>query len=214
MTRLSWFSAAALALLGLAGGLFAVPREIRQVPLVAPLETIPGVLRDWQAVDQGEPEMLPQDRAAPAQLVRAYRNGTQMVWVTVGYYPSQVRQRPASQELLYPGQGWSELTARSVTVPLDGISGRVIPANLVVMRGRGREFAVLYWYQVGARTVASDHWNRALLLYNRLVNRRDDGALVRIASPVPEGTGPESVFAEQVEFVQAFYPELLRRLPH
>ena len=37
-----------------------------------------------------------------------------------------------------------------------------------------------------ASAVASDHWYRARLLYNRLVHGRTDGALVRIASPAGE----------------------------
>lgn len=55
-----------------------------------------------------------------------------------------------------------------------------------------------------------DHWYRLLLFYNRVVRRRAEGALVRIASPIPEGVTPAAVLATQTAFLEAFYPDLLR----
>lgn len=214
MARRALFFATALALLGIAGGLLLLPHDAREVPLAAPLDLIPITFKGWTGANHVPAEVLRVDPQVPEHLFRTYQNGTQTVWVSVGYYPNQAEgRRPPAQELLFPGQGWSTLSARPVRIPLDGGSTRSIPANLLLMQTADRQVAILYWYQVRGRSIASDHWYRTLVLYHRLAHRRADGALVRIASPVPEGADPAAVVARQAEFIQAFYPELLRSLP-
>ena len=81
------------------------------------------------------------------------------------------------------------------------------------MEADGRSVAILYWYQIGRHSIGSDHGYRARLLFNRLVLGRGDGALIRVASPVPSTQDVTRVVARQMEFVRVFYPELLRSLP-
>jgi hypothetical protein len=51
-------------------------------------------------------------------------------------------------------------------------------------------------------------------LWNRIVHRRADGTLVRVAIPVPEDVSPSALIADHAEFFRAFVPELSRSLPH
>ena len=44
---------------------------------------------------------------------------------------------------------------------------------------------ILYWYQLHGGTIGSDHLYRARLMWNRIVHRRADGALIRVASAAP-----------------------------
>jgi EpsI family protein len=98
-------------------------------------------------------------------------------------------------------------------VPAGGRLERSVPASLLVMRSPEQRVAVLYWYQLPGRAVASDHGYRALLLYNRLVHRRADGALVRVAAPVRAGDDVRAIVTKQVSFIQAIYPDVLGSLP-
>lgn len=214
MKRHGMFFTVALALLGITGGLLIMPRDVTDIPLVAPFAGFPITLKGWTGSTHVPPEVLPIDPRVPDHLLRTYQNGTMTVWVSVGYYPNQAEgRRPPAQELLFPGRGWSTLTTRTVRIPLDERLSRSIPANLLVMRTGDRQTAILYWYQVQTASIASDHWYRALLLYKRLVHRRAEGALVRIASPMLGEMDPASVLVVQTEFIQAFYPELLAMLP-
>jgi EpsI family protein len=152
------------------------------------------------------------DAGAQESLLRAYDDGAGQVWVAVGYYPYQAEgQRPAAQELLRPGRGWNELTEERVRLRPAGADP--LDANLVVMRTGELRVAVLYWYQIGARSIASDHGYRAFLIYNRLIHRRSEGALVRVGLPVAAAEDPAAAVARAVEFVRGFYPELVRALP-
>jgi EpsI family protein len=214
MTRLVAFSLGALALLGAAGGAIVAASPVPEVPLARPLDTIPGSLDGWRGADRVPAAILPEDRLALDQLRRTYSRDGRAVWVAVAYYPYQAEGlRPPAVQLLYPHRGWSELETRATRISMNGSVQPSLPANLVLMSNPDGRVAVLYWYQLGRRTLASDHWYRGQLLYGRLINRRADGALVRLASSVPPDGEPGEAVTIMTRFLQAFYPALLDALP-
>jgi EpsI family protein len=157
--------------------------------------------------------VLPVDPRASAQLLRTYRNGDRTLWISVSYYPLQSEGHGPALELLYPNRGWSVLSARTIRIPLREPGAQSIPANLVLIREGGQGLAILYWYQVQGHSIASDHWYRALLVYNRLIHHRGDGAFIRVAAVIPDATGAEATVDQAMAFIQAFYPEIMRSLP-
>ena len=214
MTREAMFLTLTLLLIGAAGGLLLLPNPVEPVPLVAPFERFPSTLDGWSGSEGVPTNALPPDPRAVHTLAMTYRRGDQEVWASVGYYPVQAEgQRPPARQLLFPGGGWSELSEQTVQIALDTGGASTLPANLILMRTSSGRRAVLYWYQVRSRSIASDHWYRAALLYNRAVHGRADGALIRVAAAMPDATDPSAVLATQMRFVRAFHPELLRSLP-
>jgi EpsI family protein len=214
MRREVVFSLIALALLAATGAAVAVPMGRAEVPLRASLETIPDVLPGWGAAGDAPAGVLTPDTRAPNRLVRGYAGPAGPVWVMVEYFPSQDEtRRAAAREFVFSGGGWSQIAEREVTFPLRAEDGRGLVANLVLVEVGGRRYAIGYWYQIGLSAMASDHWYRAHLLYNRLVRGRSDGALVRIASPLASGEDGAAALARQAEFLRVFYPALLRSLP-
>lgn len=211
--RRTSFFLLAIGLIGATAAVSNLPRETDQPPGNATLKPIPTVLPGWSTSDRAPTGVMRSDPSAETEIVRAYQNGTQTLWLSIGYYAHQDQGRhPAARKVLFPGGGWN-LNEKSTRIALDGRTGRTIPATLVVMESGDRSLAVLYWYQIGRHSVGSDHWYRARLLLNRLIRGRSDAVLVRIASPVPNARDVAPVVAKQMEFVQVFYPELLRSLP-
>ena len=210
MRRLMLASVVA-TLLGLAGGaLLARPDVPAADPPAASLARWREALPGWRPTVDPPASVLAADRRASASLVRGYLNGTATVWLALDYYPDQQpNARPAARHLVFAGHGWTELRERTHAVPLREPAGATLPTTLVEMRRDDERYALLYWYQAGARSAASDHGYRLLALYNRLVRGRRDGALVRVAVRVGEG-GLPAALAKQAEFVNVFYPELLR----
>jgi EpsI family protein len=138
-----------------------------------------------------------------------------MAWFAVGFYPNQTEgRRPATRSLVFPSSGWTDLSEETVSLPMAGPNGRALAANLVMVRRGDRRVAILYWYQLAGATIESDHFYRAQLLWNRLVHRRADGSLVRVAIPVPVAVDPSALIADHAELIRAFVPELSRILPH
>lgn len=213
MSRQARFVTLAVALIAIAGVLIAADPGVGDTALRAPLEEIPLVLGAWSAGPLADTDAFRQDPGAREHLARTYRDGQRTVRLAVDYYPQQTeRHRPAARELLFPGQGWSELTEQRVH--LAGTrADRSLEANLVVMRAPVARMAVLYWYQIGARSIAGDHWYRAALVYHRLVERRADGALVRVGVPLAGTEDAAVAVARHADFVRALYPPLVRVLP-
>jgi EpsI family protein len=204
-------SAAATLLVLATGALLARPDAPVADPPAALArwrEALPG----WRPTADPPASVLAADQRAAASLVRGYLNGTATVWLALDYYPDQQpNARPAARHLVFAGRGWTEFRERPYAVPLREPAGATLPATLVEMRQDAERYALLYWYQAGTRSTASDHGYRLLALYNRLVHGRREGALVRVAVRVGEG-GLAEALAKQVEFVNAFYPELLRAM--
>ena len=212
VTRQRRFALVTVVLFVLTGTALALPRAARDMPLPLPLDAIPTALGEWRPGPPPPDEILPQDPRAASELVRGYTDGTRMTWVAIGYYPNQTdTRRPATGILVYPSRGWTDLSSESVSIPLAGAPA--LPANLVLVRRGDQRVMILYWYQVPGGTIRSDHLYRARLMWNRIVHRRADGALVRVAAPLPTGVSPAQVIAQQAEFLRAFLPELSRSLP-
>ena len=213
MTRQGRFVLVTVALFVLSGTALALPRSARDMPLPQPLDAIPTALGEWRPAAPPSDEILPRDPRATDSLARGYTDGTRTSWVAVGYYPNQTdTRRPATGNLVYPSSGWTDLSSETVSIPLSGAPA--LPANLILVRREDRRVVILYWYQLPGGTIGSDHLYRARLMWNRIVHRRADGALVRVAAAVPPDGSPAQVIAQQAEFLEAFLPELSRRLPH
>jgi len=213
MRRLSVAAAGALAvgLLGAAGAVLAVPRPPELVRQAYP-EALPRVLGTWKAIAEEPPADIPGDTNASAQMRRTYAAGNRRLWVSVLYYARQAgRTRLPAGELLYPHSGWTEQEIRLDGLPVE--AGAPMSANLLVTRFDRQRYAVVYWYQVGSRNIASDHFYRALVMYNRIVQQRSDAALVRVLMPV-DNEGGLAVAREQIsQFVRVFQPALAGTLP-
>jgi EpsI family protein len=203
----------ALGLLAVTAVVLSIPLEAREVRRRPQFEMIPTTLGAWTGSSQVPTDAVPVDSIAREHLSRTYRSGDHTVWLSVGYYPSQSDgNRPAVQELLYPRRGWTMLTERALDIALDS-SGRTLAANRVVMHTGHRAVAVVYWYQMGQHSIASHHWYRAHLVYNRLRHGRADVALVRVVTPVVGSGDGVAELSTQASFIKAFYPELLRSIP-
>ena len=200
-----------MALLGAAGAFAFGPTAATEAPLAEPLGSLPAALGAWREAGDVPVDVLPADPHVQDALRAGYRRDGDTVWVAVGHYADTAEgSRPLAEELLFPGRGWTELTTREVTIPLEG--ARSLPANLLVKRTSDRGVALLYWWQIGAWSVASDHWCRTILLYRRLMRRPARAALVRVAAAVPDAGDPAAAVAAETAFIRVFYPELLSRL--
>ncbi|MBI2216466.1 MAG: EpsI family protein [Candidatus Rokubacteria bacterium] len=197
------------------GALARVPASVSERPLAEALTALPRVLGGWTATDEDVPACaMPRDRGAREHLLRTYRRAGQTVWMSVVYYPVQEHGlRLRAPELLLAANGSIELTAQWADVPVDDGARRSIPARLVLTRLAGCDAALLYWYKLGARAIASDHAYRAFLLVNRVLHGRSDGALVRVASPTPDASQIAAIVDAQKDFTRLLHAELLRMLP-
>jgi EpsI family protein len=207
MSELRHRSSTALALIAAAGILVGVLGSRPTPPPPPSLVHVPLVIAGWTGHERSSAGPLTPDPQALRHLVRIYERDDRITWLAVDYYADQVEgQRAVARHLVFPPSGVNEVTER--VVRLDSVT-----ANLVSMRRGADRFATVYWYQLPGHAVAGDHWYRALLLWRRLAHGRADGALVRVAFPVPDGTAAEAALDTRADLLRALAAELTRRLP-
>jgi EpsI family protein len=209
MTDLARRSSTALALIAAAGVLFGLVAQRPTPPPEPDLALVALTLAGWAGRDGAVAGPLSPDRQAARHLVRTYARSHHVTWLAVDYYADQREgQRAVARHLVFPPRGVNEVVERTVRM-----AGTDITANLVTMRRGDQRSATLYWYQLPGRAVADDHWYRGLLLWRRLVHRRGDGALVRIAFPLPDAASVGAALDERADLVRELTAELSRRLP-
>lgn len=203
------------ATLGLLVGTLALVRLLppgREGALSASLETFPPAFGQWREVvpDGWDPPGRPP--TASATLFRAYRNGSQPpVALYVAYWK---RQEPG--ELAFtarraaPGRGWDFVREDLVRLPAPSRWGPEVEVTRTLYERRGERQLVTYWYiQPGRRTIGSRYWGRAWMLWDYLVGRRSDVALIRVATSA-DRTAPWGSFELHRAFIREALPALER----
>ncbi|MEW5979031.1 MAG: exosortase-associated EpsI family protein [Acidobacteriota bacterium] len=99
----------------------------------------------------------------------------------VGFAARQTgRMRILSPALTFPGN-----ILKSDVVRLTDEEGRVFAARQIICQQAARHpQALLFWYQIGSNSYASEYWYRGALFVRRFVSASTTAAVVRIASPL------------------------------
>lgn len=105
----------------------------------------------------------------------------------VAYYQSQKKGQSAhSPKTCLPGGGWEMKSLTEMSIAGQG-TGRMFPANRVVIQKGDTRQVVLYWFKQRDRLVTDEYLVKALLFWDSLTKRRSDGALIRLVAPLLPG---------------------------
>ncbi|MEW6428253.1 MAG: VPLPA-CTERM-specific exosortase XrtD [Thermodesulfobacteriota bacterium] len=130
------------------------------------------------------------------------------VGLYLGYYLDQSEGNLIhSPKHCMPGSGWLPVDDRRERI--DTGDGAVTVNAYTLQKGLDRQLAY-FWYQGRGRVVAGEFHDRALMIYDSLVRRRSDGALVRVTGPASD---LETARTKQQAFVRELLPVLDRFLP-
>jgi EpsI family protein len=182
----------------------------------AALSALPTQLGYWTGYDEPSFDeetlrVLGVDTYVNRSYVPASPAGPGPVGLYIGYYGSQ-RQGDAIHSPLncLPGTGWQPIERARVEVPAAGASAPFEANRLLVQKGRDRQL-VVYWYEGRGRRVASEYWNKALLIADAVRINRTDGSLVRLMTPVLDSR--QASEQRILDFATLLVPELDRTLP-
>ncbi len=185
---------------------------VQAVPALAPLSSIPASINGWTGRDlPAWDDSIVKVLGADEYVNRRYiRDGASVADLYVGYYSSQ-KQGDAihSPQNCLPGSGWEPVSAERVD--LDVAGARAIRVNRYVVQKDLDKQVVLYWYQGRGRVIANEYANRAYLIFDSLRLRRNDGALVRVMSPVLTTTDAAS--RDAASFAASVFPRLSQVIP-
>jgi EpsI family protein len=184
----------------------------RHVPLVNDLETISKELGPYQTVERSWVDFY-VDRKAERSISRIYEGPhEQPIELFIGYRSYQTGEdRLISPKLIFP-EKWEYAAMDHVVVAVGGYPS-VDAIWLDTKKGPERRL-VLYWYQLRGRAFATDVRYRFEQLRGALLERRSDGAVIRLATPIGEYEALEQARKRLERFAANLYPELLRVLPN
>ena len=168
------------------------------------------LMRVYSPISPNGPD--PQGGVKPDQLI--IDSGDQFqsspIWLYVGYYHSQrTGATYHSPKNCLPGAGWQFIESDYVTVPLAPSS--IVTINRVLIQKGLERQVILYWYQDRGRTVASEYWAKAYMIWDAMMFNRTDGSLVRVSIPVVKS--PEAAYQQGLRFLQDVWPTLVEYLP-
>jgi EpsI family protein len=129
----------------------------------------------------------------------------------VGYRASQNGgERISSPKLILP-EHWNFEWIKPALVEKG--NGASIQGNWMLTRSGSAARLVLYWYEVGGKTIAGELSYRIEQARRSIFERRSDGAAVRLATPVAQDESVEQAQQRLLNFSSVLYPELARLLP-
>lgn len=161
--------------------------SFERVPSHRGLHTFPREIDGWTGTDVPMDGKTLQVLGPGDFLSRTYRSASETLPIElfVAYYPSQrTGDTIHSPQNCMPGAGWTVLSMDHVELSNDEHQKAVTSNRLVFAKGMDRVL-VLYWYQAHGRTTPSEYWAKYYLVRDSMVMQRTDGAIVRIAAPIP-----------------------------
>lgn len=107
-----------------------------------------------------------------------------------------------------PGGGWriTSHEVRSRELP----DGDTLNYNRLIIENRGHRQLVYYWYDQRGRKVANEFIMKLWLIFDAVVKKRSDGAMLRLMTPVEDETGiagAEEKLNAMVDRLHDFLPE-------
>lgn len=207
--------AAALMLAG-AGAWQAVPSRDDAVVSRDPFTLFPRRIGDWVS---GPPQRLDADveavLAADDYHAAIFRKPGEAAHMDlfIAWYKDQLKGGTHSPEVCLPGAGWEIARLEQVQSPVADPAGRPFTLNRAIIQKGAARMLVYYWFdQQGSRTASGfvAKWN---LTVGKLVDGRNDGALVRLITPIGADE-PEAVAEARLnEMLRDALPSLPRFLP-
>jgi EpsI family protein len=111
-----------------------------------------------------------------------------------------------------PGGGW-QIASHDIEKTTTS-SGAPMTYNRLIIQNRDARQLVYYWYDQRGRKVANEFTMKFWLIFDAVVKKRSDGALVRLITPVSNEQGVEAadaylqeIMAEMDEFLPEYVPE-------
>jgi len=178
-------------------------KKHKTAPLSQALLIIPG----WHMIkstslDPKVTEVLKLDDYLNA----TYYDGKKSVGLYVGYYLTTKKVGAAHDPMVcFPGQGWQISNSDSSKLKINVDASGFLSYSTIIGELNNQKMFILYWFQSWDRsnpgTVSQKIWS----FLNRLLNKGEDNAFVRITIDLNDTTNQEAK-KTALKFMQSFYP--------
>ena len=209
----SWSFFLAAALLGLTLFYINVLGTVTPVKPLRPLADFPRRIDGYQMVsDQTMSEPALKILGVDHYIFRDYEKPDDYnLGLYVGFYESQTEgELIHSPKHCLPGSGWNLISSEIIELKDFPVKGRTARINRLLLQKGKSKMLVHYWYHSRGRVLANEYVDRAYMIFDSLVRRRSDGALVRITgsgNDYPHAVQEQMHFARQIlELLDNYLP--------
>jgi exosortase D (VPLPA-CTERM-specific) len=181
------------------------------IPDRTPLIAFPLMVGDWRgnigSIDDTVLEALAADDHLYIDYVSTEVAASVNLWVA--YYGSQTDGDGGihSPAVCLPGAGWEYVTFEAKTITPRGAAAPFAINRGIVSDGRQR-MLIYYWFDLRGRKVVNETELRILNFWDSLSERRSDGALVRLITPILPGEDPTAADARLLRLLDDVQPLL------
>ena len=207
---------AALALFAVhAAATAVIPERAEVVPPRPSFATFPDRLGPWSGrTDSLDPVYLQVLRLSDYYIGDFTRGDEPPVNLYVAWYDSQRSGQSAhSPRSCLPGGGWRiEEFATHRLAGVAGPDGDLVVNRALISHGRERQ-VVYYWFRQRGRSVTNEYLVKGYLVWDSMMRRRSDGALIRLSTGLRPGEDPGEADRRLVEFAANAVPRLAAYVP-
>ncbi len=179
---------AALFLIAVATPLVYGINMIAPVPLLQSFDNFPQQLSSWQGRRNFlDPEIIKATDSSAYLDAQYTTPGEVPVSLYIAYYESRATAGALGHnpKACMTGGGWETKASGSDEL------GPGLPVNYLLLEREGVHLLVYYWHiQQGNWVAASVGTNKLYIIYNGILNRRTDWAMVRLITPVEGSVEP------------------------
>jgi EpsI family protein len=207
-------AACLLALVAVGAGKLAVQDRAQLIPDRPPLAGFPLELQGWRGELDFVERWVVESLGASDQLLVDYTppGGGPTVNLWIAYYGEQIRDAAIhSPKDCLPGGGWEYVDIRPVTAPVRRPDGETFHLNRGVIAKGEQTMLMYYWLDMRGRQITNELYQKFYNLWDSIVMRRSDGALIRLVTPVADDETVAAAEARLDAFLRVSYPHMV---PH
>jgi exosortase D (VPLPA-CTERM-specific) len=193
-----------------------VPEGAEAIPQRETFAAFPKHVANWDgrrsALEQIYLDALKVDDYVLADFARSGRDNVNFF---VAWYDTQTAGRTThSPRSCLPAGGWRIVDLKQVEVPGAAVNGAPLRVNRVEIALGTQRHLVYYWFQQRGRVITDEYAAKWFLFWDSLLERRTDGALVRLITPIQAGESAGQGDTRLAEFAAQAVPQLDRFIPN
>ncbi len=186
-----------------------------KTPISRPFSKFPLVVGAWEGKRQFlEQEFIDALEFTDYTSINYSKPDSPPINVYVAYYASQRKGKSIhSPETCLPGSGWIFRQAGTTNISLSGKS--VLPVTVMralMEKGESRQL-VYFWYDQRGRVLTNAYEMKIYNVWDALLRKRTDGALVRIITPMSSAEKVDDADRRLQVFIKDIIPTLNEFIP-
>jgi exosortase D (VPLPA-CTERM-specific) len=204
-----------LAVLSLSCIAYSAVEFREKVPAVRPFSAFPMQIGPWSGTTLAMEQQFIDTLDFSDYILADYIGpGGHVINLYTAYYESQRKGESIhSPATCLQGSGWTFLKAGPLRIETPGLFGGSITVHSALLHKDDQKQMALFWFQKGGRILDNVYLLKWYVFWDALTQRRTDGALVRVITPITDDEDADAARARLVEFIQQALPDLTTFLP-